>query len=130
MTGTGKEQSYDELAVAEQTRDVPVFTPRFDIIESSSELTLFGDLPGVKVGEIDIRYENDQLVIHGKVSDRNEGIAFLRQEYGVGDFHRSFTIGEAVDASKIVAETRNGVLTIHLPKTEAAKPRRIKVKSV
>jgi HSP20 family protein len=48
---------------------------------------------------------------------------------GVGDYHRSFTIGEAIDAEKISAEMHNGVLTLHLPKSEKVKPRRIEVKA-
>jgi HSP20 family protein len=130
MTGTLKEQPREEPAKAEPTRQAPMFTPRFDIVETDEELTLYGDLPGVRQEQIDLRYEDEQLVIRGKVADRLEGITFLRQEYGVGDFYRAFTIGETIDAGKINAEMRNGVLTVHLPKTEAVKPRRIEVKAV
>lgn len=127
MTNVVKEKPREEL-IAEPTRESPVFTPRFDILENENELTLYGDLPGVKIDQIDIRYESEQLVVHGRVVDRGAGLTFLRQEYGVGDFHRVFTIGEAIDAEKISAELHDGVLAIHLPKTEAVKPRRIEVK--
>ena len=129
MAGLVKEQPREEVAASEPTRDVPIFTPRFDIVETDQELTLYGELPGVKQEQLDIRYENEQLTIRGKVKDRSEGITFLRQEYGVGDFHRSFNVGEAIDAEKINAEVRNGVLTVHLPKTSAVQPRRIEVRS-
>lgn len=129
MTGMVKEQPRDELAASESTREMPIFTPRFDIVETDQELTLYGELPGVKQEQIHIRYENEQLTIRGNVDDRTVSITFLRQEYGVGDFHRSFNIGEAIDAEKINAEVRNGVLTVHLPKTAAVQPRRIEVKA-
>jgi HSP20 family molecular chaperone IbpA len=115
---------------AEPTRQVPVFSPRFDIVETDAQLTLYGDMPGVAKDCLDVRYENEQLVIHGKVPSRNDGERFIREEYGVGDFHRTFSVGEAIDTARISAELRNGVLTIQLPKTEALQPRRIEVKAV
>jgi HSP20 family protein len=63
------------------------------------------------------------------VEPRREKINFLYGEYGIGDFFRTFTIGETIDADKISAELKDGVLTLHLPKTEAVKPRRIEVQS-
>lgn len=114
----------------EPTRQVPVFSPRFDIVETESDLTLYGDLPGVTHDSLDIRYENEQLIIHGKVPPRNEAVRFLREEYGIGDFQRTFSVGESIDPERISAELHNGVLTLKLPKAEAQKPRRIHVKSV
>ena len=104
------------------------FIPRFDIWEVDDELMLFGDLPGVSVEDLDIRFENRELTIHGKVPPRFGG-EYLHAEYEIGDFHRTFTIGEAIDGEKIYAEIRNGVLTVHLPKTEKVKPRKIEVKA-
>ena len=115
---------------AEPTRQVPIFAPRFDILETDTELTLYGDLAGVTEDSLSVRYENEQLIIHGKVASRNEGRRFVREEYGVGDFHRTFNVGEAIDTANISAELHNGVLTIRLPKSEAVQPRRIEVKSV
>ena len=103
------------------------FTPRFDIWEGENELLLYGDLPGVSVDDLDIRFENRELTIRGKVGRRYEG-EYLLGEYGVGDFHRVFTVGEAIDAEKISAEMKQGVLTLHLPKSEKVKPRQIEVK--
>ncbi len=114
----------------EPTRQTPIYQPRFDIVENENELTLYGDLPGLEQNQLDVRYENEQLIIHGKVDDRNDDVKYLRQEYGIGDFHRTFVIGESIDAAKITAEVHNGVLVIHLPKSEAVKPKRIEVKSV
>jgi HSP20 family protein len=130
MTGVLAEKSREEIAAPEPTREAPIFTPHFDIVETDQELKLYGDLPGVQQAQLDIRYENEQLIVHGKMPPRSEGVTFLRQEYGIGDLHRTFSIGEAIDATKIVAEIHNGVLTIHLPKTEEVKPRRITVNAV
>jgi len=67
--------------------------------------------------------------IHGRVCPRHESISFLYGEYGIGDFYRTFAIGEVIDQEKISAELKNGVLALHLPKTEAVKSRRIEVKA-
>ena len=58
---------------------------------------------------------------------RGDGQGYFLREYGVGDYYRSFQISEAIDAGKISAEYADGVLTLHLPKTEAVKPRKIAV---
>jgi HSP20 family protein len=104
------------------------FSPRVDILETDDELTLVADVPGVKSDDADIRYENGELILHARVTPRHEGVSFASREYGVGDFYRLFAVGETIDADRISAELKNGILTIHLPKTEAVKPRRIAVK--
>jgi HSP20 family protein len=123
-----KKQSDGNVAVAERTRQSVTYTPRFDIVETDGELRLYGDLPGVCKDSLDIRFENGQLTVQGKVEPRHAEHEFLYGEYGIGDFYRSFTISEDIDAEKISAELNNGVLTLHLPKTEAVKPRKIAVK--
>lgn len=117
-------------SAAEPTRQTALFQPRFDITENENELTLYGDLPGVSQDDLAVRYENEQLIISGRVATRNEGLQVLRQEYGIGDFQRTFTIGESINAEAINAEVHNGVLVVHLPKAEVAKPKRIAVKAV
>ncbi len=107
----------------------PTFAPRIDICETPTEYLLFGDLPGVKPEDLEIRFENGEVTIHGKVEPRLPSVQFLYGEYGVGDFHRTFAISEAIDADKIEAELKQGVLTLHLPKAAALQPRRIAVKS-
>lgn len=117
-----------ETNALERTRAGATYTPRFDILENENELLLLGDLPGVAKEDLDLRFEKNELAIYGKAPPRQENVEYLYSEYGVGDFYRAFTIGEAIDAANISAELKNGVLTIHLPKTEAVKPRRIAVK--
>jgi HSP20 family protein len=130
MTDTLVAKENDEgLATVERTRGGPTYTPRVDILETAAELRVFADLPGVQAEDLDIRFEDHELTIYGKVAARHADIEPLVSEYGIGDFHRTFSIGEAIDATKISADLNNGVLTLHLPKTEKVKPRRIKVKT-
>ncbi len=124
-----KEDKRTELATPERTRGAVTYTPRCDIFETEDELLLCADLPGVEPGDVDVRYENGKLTIYGKCAPRQEGVNYLGYEYGVGDYYRAFTIGEAIDSDKIAAELKHGVLTVHLPKTEAVKPKRIAVKA-
>lgn len=118
-----------ELATPEQVRGTVTFTPRCDIFETDDELTLYADLPGVEPADVDVRYENGELVIHGRCAPRQQGVNYLGYEYGVGDYYRAFTIGQEIDTDKIEAELKNGVLTVHLPKSEVVKPKRIPVKA-
>jgi HSP20 family protein len=117
-----------EVIRTEHTREGRCYRPNVDIVETANELTLHADVPGVSRDGIDISFENGMLTIHGKVDERErEGVNVLLSEYGVGDFHRHFQVSESIDASKITAEYAKGVLTLHLPKVEAAKPRKITV---
>jgi HSP20 family protein len=113
----------------ERTRDGRYYRPNVDILELPDELLVLADMPGVKPGEIDIRFEDGELTIHGPAAARQKPDAnYLLMEYGVGDFYRTFRVSEQIDASKIHAEYADGVLRLHLPKVEAAKPRKIEVK--
>ena len=104
------------------------FTPRFDIYENENGYVLMGDLPGVSHEDLDVKYENQELTIHGKAPSRCTGGQCFAEEYGVGDFRRSFSIGELIDGGQIAAELKDGVLTVQLPKRAEAKPRKIAVK--
>ena len=111
------------------TRPSHTYTPLVDIIEKPNEWLLVADLPGTTADNIDIDFDRGTLTLRGFVPARNgpqEG-SFLHCEYGVGDFFRSFEVGEGIDSGKIEAEFRDGVLTLHLPKAEAAKARKIVV---
>jgi HSP20 family molecular chaperone IbpA len=116
-----------EAATPERTRGGTFFTPRVDIYETDKELLLYADLPGARPDDVDLRYEQGELLLHGRVQPRELSGNFLLNEYEVGDFFRAFTIHETIDASRISAECKNGVLTVHLPKVEAARPRQISV---
>ncbi len=120
----------EETGSAERTRGGLVYRPNVDILETKDELTLVADMPGVSSESIDIDFKDGLLTVQGKVGPRyGEGTAFLLNEYGVGDFHRTFRVSEQIDANRIHAQYADGVLTVHLPKVEAAKPRKIEVRS-
>jgi HSP20 family protein len=116
-----------EVARAETTRGGTHFTPRVDIVETDKELTLYAELPGVKPADVDLHYEKGELVLHGRVQPRSGDKNHLLQEYEEGDFYRVFAIHESIDSTRIAAECKNGVLTVHLPKAEAARARQITV---
>ncbi len=116
-----------EITTPEATRGGIYFTPRVDIYESPDEVVLQCDMPGVKPQEVDVRFEKGELSLHGKVHARPAPAEFVQEEYGIGDFYRSFAIAPEIDTDKISAECRDGVLTVHLPKQERVKPRRIAV---
>jgi len=121
--GPAKERHEDR---PEATRGVQ-FMPRVDIFETEKELTLLADVPGVRSEDVDLHYEKGELTLRGTVRPRHAG-RFLAQEYETGDFYRTFTIHESIDPTRIEAECKHGVLTVHLPKSEAVRPRQIQVR--
>ena len=105
------------------------WTPSVDIYETENELVLKADLPDVDLKDIDVRVENQTLTIVGerKFEQEQSGKGFHRIERSYGRFVRSFAVPNSFDTGNIGADYKNGVLTVKLPKTEAAKPRQIKV---
>jgi len=116
-------------AAPQQAHEGITFTPRVDILETDKEVTLFADLPGVGKDEVELRFENGHLILTGHVKPRLGNKKFLSREYGEGDFYRTFALHESIDATKIEASCKHGVLTVHLPKVEAIKPIQIAVKA-
>ncbi|MBX3413205.1 MAG: Hsp20/alpha crystallin family protein [Pirellulales bacterium] len=117
-----------EVAKTEHTRSGQYYRPHVDIVEQAEELLVRADMPGLRAEDIDVQFEEGTLAIHGRVAPRQPaGTNYLQREYGVGDYYRSFQVSEHIDVSRIHAEYTDGVLTLHLPKTEAVKPRKIAV---
>jgi HSP20 family protein len=109
------------------TRDDSLYiAPPVDIFETDDSLTVIADLPGVKREEVDIRVEDNILTIKGK-SGYQSAAPILREEFSLRGYYRQFQLSDVVDQNKIFAESKNGVLTITLPKAEKTKPRQIKV---
>jgi HSP20 family protein len=105
------------------------WSPAVDIPETEDALTLKADLPDVKLEDIDVRVENQTLTVSGtRRFEKDETVkGYHRIERSYGDFVRSFAIPHTVDTEKVAADYKNGVLTISLPKKEAAKPRQVRV---
>ncbi len=129
--GTAMDKRENDVVVPERTRGGRMYTPVVDIHENREELVLSADMPGAGPEDIDVQYEQGELSMRARVKPRkpNDSNSYLLREYGVGDYFRSFKLDETIDNAKIRAELNNGVLTVHLPKSEAAKPRKVAVKT-
>ena len=105
------------------------WSPAVDIVETENELVLKADLPDLKLEDIDVRVENQTLAIKGerRFEEDSTEKGYHRIERSYGSFMRSFAVPNSVDTEKVSADYKNGVLTIKLPKKEAAKPRQVKV---
>ena len=116
----------DGATGVERTRNACCYRPNVDILETADELLVLADVPGAKGDAIDVNFEDGNLTIHAPVEPRQEkDRELLLSEYGVGDYYRTFRVSEAVDAGRITAAYSDGVLTLHLPKVEATKPKKI-----
>jgi len=122
-------KNHSDNLSAEATRSGNFHTPRVDILETESELLLYADMPGVRSEDIDLRYENGELILRGKVQGHDGKGTLVASEYDVGDFYRIFQVHETINPAKIDAEVKNGVLTVHLPKQEAAKPKKVQIRA-
>lgn len=104
--------------------------PALNVWEEGDNLYAEAELPGFEMDDLEIYVTGNQLTIQGERRlPEHEGGTWHRQERGYGKFHRMIELPGEVDGSKVSAEFRNGVLTVTLPKSEAAKPRRIEVKA-
>lgn len=114
-------------AVAEDSRAATV-GPRVDVLETENEFLLLADLPGVRPDDVDVRFEQGELTVHGRRQADGTTRRPLLAEHGGANFHRVFAVAETVAADRINADLKNGVLTVRLPKVEAVKPRKIAVR--
>ncbi|MCX7015572.1 MAG: Hsp20/alpha crystallin family protein [Candidatus Sumerlaeota bacterium] len=101
--------------------------PPVDIYETKDGLTVVADLPGVEKDGVDVRVDDGVLTIEGRTARQADG-NLIHSEFTLSDFYRQFELGEEVDQERIAAQMKHGVLTIHLPKSEKAKPRQIAVR--
>jgi HSP20 family protein len=106
------------------------WTPAVDIFETENhDLVLKAELPGMGREDVEVVVENSTLVLKGdkKFESDVKEESYRRIERTYGTFHRSFTLPNTVDASKVSADFKNGVLTVKLPFREEARPRTIRV---
>jgi len=110
------------------TRDDAVYiAPPVDIFENEDFLIVVADLPGVDKEGVDIRVDDNILTIKGNAKYTQQANV-LHQEFTLENYYRQFQLSDEVDQSRISAESKNGVLTIMLPKAEKSKPKQVKVK--
>jgi HSP20 family molecular chaperone IbpA len=121
-------EKQEVTAPSEQTRPGVVYTPEVDIFESDNEITLLADMPGVTADKLSIDLRDDVLTLTGGTdSDEESSEKPIVIEYGVGTYHRQFTLSELINQARITAELKDGVLRLVLPKVEKAAPRKITV---
>ena len=109
------------------TNERPV-SPAVDVFENAGGITLLADMPGVSKDRLDVRLDGDSLVIEGRVDlDSPAEMRAVWAEVNVPRFRRTFTLSRELDAARIEANLKDGVLTLRVPKQAHAQPRRIEV---
>ncbi len=134
MPYTAFDSQLDRLfddAVRAVGRTASTWSPRCNVYEDLNGLYVEASLPGIEPQNVEILVENGELTIKGNRKDGKDeaesGRTYFLREMGRGDFFRSFTLPTDVDQTKVAASYKQGVLSIHLPKREEAKPRRIMI---
>lgn len=122
----------DSLSRSKATDDempMGAWTPAVDIYETTDEIVLRADLPGVDQKDIDLRIENNSLTVRGErrfmKETKEEDYHRIERSYGV--FSRSFQLPGSIDQGGVAASHRDGVLEVHMPKRPETRPKQIKV---
>ena len=104
-------------------------TPRVDVVETADAIRVTAELPGVKADEVEITVEGDTLTLRGEKREEHEEKKkdYHRVERRYGAFSRSIHLPSSVDPDKVTARSKDGVLSIDIPKRGDAKPRKIKI---
>lgn len=102
--------------------------PPVDVVEDASGITLYADLPGVPKDKLSVRVEADALTIEGEVIlPLAANMEASHAEIHLPRYQRTFTLGQELDREKVAAEFKHGVLKLHIPKAEHAKPRKVEI---
>jgi HSP20 family protein len=124
----------DRMLEEAWTRPMPAGIEReirlpLDVYTTPSEIIIVANVPGLKPDDVEITLEGDTLAIKGEFKAPMENVDYIFQERTYGKFGRTLTINVPVDVNKVEASFDSGVLTITLPKAEAARPKTIKVEA-
>ena len=113
-----------------ETMIVADWTPSVDISETEGEYQIKAEIPDVKKEDVKVTLEDGVLTIQGERKHEKEekGKKFHRIERSYGSFVRTFSLPDVIDEEKVKADFKDGVLNLHLPKSEKAKPKAIEVK--
>lgn len=122
----GKEVTKRERGDIESTRNIRQMTPLVDIYENDDEILLHAEMPGVKKDDIAVNIDNGNLTLSG-VRSLDLGGAADWEEFSDVQYQRSFSVPQTIAVDKVKAELKDGILSLHLPKSEAAKPRQIEI---
>jgi len=115
-------------AAAKTSRDEPALLPPVDVIEDTTGITLYADLPGVPRDRLQLRVDGDQLAIEAEaVLPLPQGMNATHVEVGLSRYRRAFTLSKELDADKVSAELSGGVLRVSVQRRASAQPRRIDV---
>jgi HSP20 family protein len=117
-----------DTEIVEQNRRIPTVSPLVDIYENDDEILLHADMPGVVKDNIKVNIDNGTLTLSA-VRNLETKKSATWEEFGNVEYKRSFSVPQTIDVSKVDAELKDGVLRLHLPKSEAAKPRQIEIKA-
>jgi len=121
--------STNETAVARRGDEAAALLPPVDVIEDSTGISLYADMPGVTKDKLHLQVDGDTLTIEGELNlALPEGMEASHAEVGLSRYRRTFTLSKELDTGKVSAELANGVLKLRIPKAEHAQPRRIEVK--
>jgi HSP20 family protein len=117
-------------AFSEETYPLTTWVPACDIYETDKEIVVKAEIPGLRKEDVFVSLENNVLTIRGerKFADEVKRENYHRVERSYGEFLRSFTLPAFIEPDKILAEFKDGLLWIFLPKREEAKPKQIEVK--
>lgn len=120
---------FDRFFTGDDESGGRVWSPPMDLAETDDTYRLFLDVPGIRKDDLEINFQNNTLTVRGTRSgwDHDENATLVRSERATGDFFRSITLPESIEAEDIEAEFDNGVLTIHVPKTEKSITRQIEI---
>lgn len=119
----------DAGAARQAQRGAPLL-PAVDIIEDQSGIILRADVPGVSKDNLNVRVEGGHLLIDADISVQvPEQLNVLYAEVRGGAYHRAFALSNELDSAAVEANLKDGVLTIRVPRTERAKPRKIEIKA-
>jgi len=122
----------NETAVARerQAAELASLLPPVDVVEDATGITLYADLPGVPKDRLSVEMNGDTLTIEGEMDmGMPEGMEATHAEVTVPRYRRVFSLSKELDTGKLQAELKNGVLRLHIPKAEHARPRRISVQA-
>ncbi len=105
------------------------WVPPMDLVETDEHFVLRADLPGLSEEDVTVELEDNVLTISGerKREEKTEKEGYFRLERASGQFARSLTLPEGIDAEAVTAEFKDGVLEVRIPKPEERKPRRISI---